>query len=404
MTDARGEAVASQDVTAQVASSHAPAELAGLRAQMDAINADMLALFERRMDVAAQIADAKRTTGRPVADFTRERQILAEVADKARPGMDGYATVLFSLLMEMSRAYQERRLHPQSSLRTRIADAIARTPAMFPPKAVVACQGVEGAYSQMACDKLFKHPSIMYFSSFEGVFKAVDEGLCTFGMLPIENSTAGTVNRVYDLMMEHEFHIVRTVRLKVDHCLLAKPGVRLEDIREIHSHEQAISQSASFLAGLPGVRVVPEANTAAAAQAVASSDRTDVAVLASGRCAELYDLAVLARSVQDVGNNYTRFACITKDLQIYPGADRASLMMVLPHRPGSLYKTLARFYAADVNLTKLESRPIPGRDFEFMFYFDLELPAVSPQFDELLGELEEFSEEFKYLGSYSELA
>lgn len=381
-----------------------PAELAELRVQMDAINTEMLRLFERRMDVAAAIADVKSAAGRPIADFARERAILAEVADKAAPGMDGYATVLFSLLMEMSRGYQERRLHPQSSLRDQIATALRTTPAMFPAKAVVACQGVEGAYSQLACDKLFKHPSIMYFSSFEGVFKAIEEGLCSFGILPIENSTAGTVSRVYDLMMEHEFHIARTVRLKVDHCLLARPGVRLEDVREIHSHEQAISQCASFLAGLSGVRVVPEPNTAAAAQAVASSERRDVAVLASSRCSELYDLAVLSRSVQDSGNNYTRFACITKDLQIYPGADRASLMMVLPHRPGSLYKTLARFYAMDVNLVKLESRPMPGRDFEFMFYFDLEMPVVSPQFDEMLGELEEFSEEFKYLGSYTEMA
>lgn len=394
----------SASAPSEPAASPAPVDLAGLRVQMDAINDEMLRLFEKRMDLSAQIADVKRASGRPVADFARERAILAEVSDKARPGMDGYATVLFSLLMEMSRGYQERRLHPQSSLRDQIAEALHTTPPMFPSKAVVACQGVEGAYSQLACDKLFKHPSIMYFSSFEGVFKAIEEGLCSFGILPIENSTAGTVSRVYDLMMEHEFHIARTVRLKVDHCLLARPGVRLEDVREIHSHEQAISQCASFLASLPDVRIVPEPNTAAAAQAVAGSDRRDVAVLASSRCAELYDLAVLSRSVQDSDNNYTRFACITKDLQIYPGADRASLMMVLPHRPGSLYKTLARFYAMDVNLVKLESRPMLGRDFEFMFYFDLEMPVVSPHFDEMLGELEEFSEEFKYLGSYTEMA
>lgn len=379
-------------------------ELDGLRAQINQINDEMLALFERRMQVSAAIADAKRSSGKAVNDPARERAILAEVADKAPSDMQGYATVLFSLLMEMSRGYQEARLSPESPLRRQIADALASTPALFPTKGLVACQGVEGAYSQMACDKLFKHPSIMYFSSFEGVFKAIEQGMCAYGIVPIENSTAGTVNRVYDLMMEHEFHIVRTVRLKVDHCLLAKPGVTLDQIREVHSHEQAISQCHDFLESLKGVRVVPEANTAEAAKAAAAAGRDDVAVLASARCAELYGLEVLRRSVQDEGNNYTRFACITKDLQIFPGADRASLMMVLPHRPGSLYKALARFYALDVNLVKLESRPLPSRDFEFMFYFDLEIPVVAPEFATLLAELEEFSEEFTYLGSYSEIA
>ena len=378
--------------------------LAELRGEMNEVNDEMLALFERRMRVAAQIADAKRAAGRPVADFTREREILATVHDKAAEGMGSYATVLFSLLMEMSRSYQERRIRPRSALSESVAAAMAATPAMFPTQGLVACQGVEGAYSQQACDKLFKHPTIKYYPSFEGVFEAIESGECPYGILPIENSTAGTVSRVYDLMMEHEFHIVRTVRLKIDHCLLANPGTRLQDVREVHSHPQAISQCHTYLESLEGVEVIPEANTAEAARLCAASGRTDMAVLASSNCAQLYGLSVLARSVQNEGNNHTRFACITKDLQIFPGADHVSLMMELPHRPGSLYKALARLYALDVNLTKLESRPIPKRDFDFMFYLDLDLPVVAPEFDELLCELEDFAEEFTYLGSYSEIA
>ena len=193
------------------------------------------------------------------------------------------------------------------------------------------------------------------------------------------------------------------MRIKVDHNLLANPGAKLENIREIYSHEQAISQCAHFLQGLPNVKVIRCENTAVAARMVAESGRDDVAALSSRACRELYGLDCLAASVQDQGNNFTRFICIAKNLEIYPGADRTSLMMVLPHHPGSLYKVLSRFNALGVNMNKLESRPMPDRNFEFMFYFDLETSVYTPQFTQLMGELPELCEEFTYLGSYSEV-
>lgn len=379
-------------------------DLAELRSEMDAVNRQMLELFERRMDVAARIAEAKRGSGKAVNDPARERAILAEVRSRATEGMGSYATVLFSLLMEMSRGYQERLLHPSNPLKEQIEAAVEQTPRLFPPTAAVACQGVEGAYSQLACSRLFKHPTISFFKNFEGVFQAIESGFCDYGVLPLENSSAGTVNAVYDLMMQYDFHIVRTCRLKVDHNLLALPGATIEGIREVFSHEQAINQSARFLETLKGVKVTPVANTAEAARMVATSGRTDVAALSSRACADLYGLVALRQQVNDADNNYTRFACISKGLQIFPGADRASLMMVTPHEPGALYKVLARLYSLDINITKLESRPIPARDFEFMFYFDLETPVYSPEFAALICELDDISEDFKYLGSYSEIA
>ena len=243
----------------------------------------------------------------------------------------------------------------------------------------------------------------MYFSSFDAVFSAIGKGLCRYGVIPLENSTAGSVNSVYDLMMRHNFSIVRSLRLKVDHSLLAKPGVKLSDIREIYSHEQAISQCTEFLHSLPGVKVIPCENTAVAAMCVSGSERRDIAALSSRSCMNLYGLECLRESVQDKGNNYTRFICISKDLEIYPGADRTSLMAVLPHEPGSLYKLLARLNALGINLNKLESRPLPDRDFEFMFYFDLDSSVYSPQFMQLMGELSGICERFNYLGSYSEI-
>lgn len=378
-------------------------ELSDYRRQIDDIDSQLLALFYRRMDVAAQIGGYKKAHSLPALDAGRERAKLQQIADSAPEALRDYTVSLYSLIFELSRSCQNRLLGITSPLTAEIEHAIAHTPPLFPEHPAVACQGVEGAYSEQACERLFKRPSTFFFSSFEAVFSAIEKGLCRYGVLPLENSTAGSVNAVYDLMTQHNFRIVRSVRIKVDHNLLANPGAKLENIREIYSHEQAISQCAHFLQGLPNVKVIRCENTAVAARMVAESGRDDVAALSSRACRELYGLDCLAASVQDQGNNFTRFICIAKNLEIYPGADRTSLMMVLPHHPGSLYKVLSRFNALGVNMNKLESRPMPDRNFEFMFYFDLETSVYAPQFTQLMGELPELCEEFTYLGSYSEV-
>ena len=373
------------------------------RKQIDDIDRQLLALFGQRMEVAAAIAAYKKEHDLPVLDGKREREKLLDVAAKTPDDLKDYAVSLYSLLFELSRSHQTRMLGTNTALTEQIARAIENTPKLFPGSAAVACQGVEGAYSQLACDRLFKLPNVFYFSNFEAVFSAIEKGLCQYGVIPVENSTAGSVNAVYDLMMRHDFRIVRSLRLKVDHNLLANPGAKLSDIREICSHEQAIAQCSAFLQEHPEITVVRCENTAAAAKRVAQSGRKDVAALSSRSCAELYGLTCLASNVQNQGNNFTRFICISKNLEIYPGADRTSLMMVLPHRPGSLYKVLSRFYALGINLNKLESRPMPERNFEFMFYFDLDTSVYTPQFQQLMAELPSLCEEFSYLGSYSEV-
>ena len=203
-------------------------------------------------------------------------------------------------------------------------------------------------------------------------------------------------------MTRHNFYIVRAVRLKVTHNLLAKHGVKLEDVREVLSHSQALSQCTDFLAGLKNVKTTVVENTAVAARTVAESERTDIAALSSRFCAEEYGLNVLKANVQDQDNNYTRFICISKNLEVYPGADRTSLMMTLPHKPGSLYNVLSKFYALGINLRKLESRPLPDREFEFMFYFDLECSVYAPEMEKLFRDLECESEHLRYLGTYNE--
>jgi chorismate mutase/prephenate dehydratase len=374
-----------------------------LRNEIDLIDDKILELFAARMGISGAIAEFKAKSNMPVRDSHRERQKLLDISEKAGSGLSSYAVILYSLIMELSRSYQERLLNPSCELKEKILSAIEATDKLFTQQAVVACQGIEGAYSQLACEKFFKLPNIMYFTTWDGVFSAIENGLCRYGVLPLENSTAGTVNRIYDLMMRYNFSIVRSVRLKVDHNLLAKKGSSISEIREIYSHEQAFNQCAEFIKTLGTIKITVCENTAVAARMVAQSDRNDVAAISSSHCAAIYGLSNIASSIQDQDNNYTRFICISKKLEIYPGADKTSIMMILPHKPGSLYRVLACFYALGINLVKLESRPLPSREFEFMFYFDLETSVYSNEYAELMCRLSALCEEFKYLGSYSEI-
>lgn len=379
------------------------ADLTELRSQIDALDAQLFDLFTQRAALADTIGAYKREQGLRVFDPARERQKVAAAAQAVPEDLSTYGQVFMEVLMEASRARQSVRDVFDNDLVQHIAKAQEHTPDLFPQQAFVACQGIEGAFSQLAAERFFKHPTLSYFDTFEAVFKAVEQDFCEYGILPIENSTAGSVNQVYDLMMKHNFHIIRTTRLKIDHCVLAKPGVSLDDITEIYSHEQALNQCSEFLSEHPSIKVHVCENTAVAAQRVAESTSTTVAALSSHNCASLYDLVVLKSSVQNSDANYTRFAVISKDLKIFPGAHRTSLMVVVPHRPGSLYKVLAKFYALDINLIKLESRPLPNRDFEFMFYFDIDCPVVAQEFTTLMGTLGSLTEELRYLGSYSEV-
>ncbi|MCL2507644.1 MAG: chorismate mutase [Oscillospiraceae bacterium] len=377
-----------------------------LRSVIDGIDDELLRLFVRRMEVVREVAEFKKSAGKSVADKSREREIMTRVIEAAPDSMDNIVKALFSTMFSLSRAYQSSYLAGQpagqAGLSAKIGRALESTAALFPDKATVACQGAEGAYSQIACDKLFKTPNILYFSHFENVFQAVEKGLCRYGILPIENSFHGSVTQVYDLMREHDFHIARSIKMKINHSLLGRSGSRLSDIREIFSHEQAVWQCAAFLQKLDGVKVTACENTAMAAKAVAESGRSDAAAIASPECAGLYGLTRLQQDVQDSHSNFTRFICISKELEIYPGADKISLMLSLEHRPGSLFELMSKFSALGLNLTKLESRPIADRDFEFMFYFDLDGSVREEAVLKLMGELSADTERFVFLGNYSE--
>lgn len=378
-------------------------ELGDIRKEINGIDDELARLFKRRMEIAGEVAASKRAQGVPVNDPAREREILSRVTEEVGADYESGVRLLFTTLFGISKARQRALLNGEAPLVKSIRAAAAASGA-FPTRAVVACPGTEGSYAQQAISQIFPLPTILYFNGFEKVFEAVEKGLCPYGILPIENSAAGSVAAVYDLMVSHRFHIVRSLRLKVDHVLLAPHGVKLADVREVSSHPHALAQCSGFLKTHPTIHAIPASNTAAAAKALASSGRTDAAVVASRACAELYGLDVIAEGVADAAYNYTRFICISKNIEVYPDANKFSIMLSLPHRPGALNGIISKFAAIDVNLTKLESRPVPGMDFEFRFTFEFEAAPMDPSVLGLLAELSSDPgiEHFTFLGAYAE--
>ncbi len=376
-----------------------------IRLEMDEVDNTMVETFLKRMDVAEKVAAWKRENDMPVLDKARERKKLSTILENIPASRKSYVNALYNTLFEVSRSEQSAENNADSEIVKRIDSAIENTPEIMSDTAFVACQGVEGAFSQIATDKLFKHANISYFPNFRSVFKAVDEGFCKFGVLPFENSNAGVVNDVYELMREFDFYIVKTVRLKISQNLIAKQGTKLEDITDIYSHQQAIEQCSRLIEELreKGVKIHVAENTAMASKMVAESDSNTVASIGSANAAEVYGLDFVKKSIEDNNSNYTRFACIAKDLEIYPGADRTSLAVIAKNEPGSLYKVLARFNTLEINLIKLESRTIPNRDFDYMFYFDIDCSVYAPEFKRLMASLDDVVEEYRYLGSYSEV-
>lgn len=377
-------------------------DIRNIRGEIDAIDGELVNLFRRRLEIVGEVAASKHERGAPVTDPARERDILSRVTQEVGPEYAYGARLFFSTLFGISKARQRSMLNGESALVKTIREAAAD--GRFPERAVVACAGAEGSYAQQATSLLFPLPTILYFTSFEKVFEAVEQGFCPYGILPIENSAAGSVTAVYDLMEKHRFHIVRAIRLKVDHVLLGTRGTRTEDIREVTSHPHALSQCSAFLKAHPAIKATPGPNTAVAAKELASSGRRDLAVIASRACAELYGLEVLEEGVADAAFNCTRFVCIAKEPEIHPDAGKFTITMRLPHRPGALNGVISKFASIGVNLTKLESRPIPGTDFEFRFVFDFEASPSDQAVLALLSELAQDPEitHFNFLGAYAE--
>lgn len=373
-----------------------------LRNELDNIDKEITALYEKRMNVVLEIAKAKKEEGVPTNVPGREKDIINKVTKMVSPELRVYTKQLYETIFQTSKSYQSKINESEGRLRTLLSGLLSKQSEFFPKVASVACQGVLGSYSSIAAEKLFQISDITYFKTFENVFEAVESGKCQFGILPIENSSAGSVNAVYDLMKKHEFFIVGGIKISVRHCLLGNKGAKIEDIKEIISHEQALNQCSEYLKKFPNAEIHPVTNTAVASKTVAESGRLDLAAISSKECSGYYGLSIIDGDIADNQNNYTRFICISKEPVVYANSTKISLMAALPHEAGSLSKILGRFNASGINLTKLESRPTPNSVFEFMFYFDIEGDIHDPEVFNLLCDLDN-SINLTFLGAYNEL-
>lgn len=267
----------------------------------------------------------------------------------------------------------------------------------------VAFQGEPGAYSEAAALIHAPGADVLPCPSFDDVFRAVESGRADLGVLPIENSIGGTIHRNYDLLLEHDLTILGDLELRVVHSLLALPGVALDAIRQIYSHPQALAQCDRFLRGLPGVEVTATYDTAGSAKLLKDRQLTDAAAIASERAAEVFGLTVLKTGIQDFADNITRFLVVGRhdsSARQDAAANKTTVVFSLPNEPGALFKALSVFALRGIDLTKLESRPIPGRPWEYLFYVDLRVGAHEVPCSRALAHLGEFAPVLRTLGSY----
>jgi prephenate dehydratase len=264
----------------------------------------------------------------------------------------------------------------------------------------IAFQGATGAYSEAAALSLCPHAETVPHDSFEEVFAAVATGRVSHGILPVENSIGGSIHRNYDLLLEHDLPIIGEVELPVVHNLLALPGSGLADIRRVFSHPQALAQCERFLRTLPGVEIVASYDTAGSAQIIRDQGLRDTAAVASRRAAEFFGLDILREGIQDYDHNVTRFIVISRRPEPLATADKTTLVFALKNEPGALFKALSVFALRDIDLTKLESRPIPGRPWEYLFYVDLAVGRDDVRCGRAIVHLAESARWVKMLGSY----
>lgn len=380
-------------------------ELSEIRQEIDRIDEEILRLFCRRMDCAGQVAAYKAENGMPVLNPAREQQIIDRVRQNGGEYGDA-AAIVYSSLMEVSRALQHRKLASGDRLRAELAGAQSALLVDGQHPRIV-CAGCAGAYADEAAGLLFpdvRSPQghLEFVDSFADVVAAVRDGRADYGILPIENSSAGSVHEVYDLIMTNRCTIAAAADLPIRHCLAALPGADIDRLRAVYSHPQGLAQCAEFIAA-HGWQPCTYSNTAVAAEMVSRSGDKTIAAIASRRAAELYGLEVLKDGVQTAANNRTRFIAISSRLVIPQDADKISLIFSLPHVTGSLYRTLARFAIEGLNLTKMESRPLRDEGFQYAFYLDFEGSLAHEAVLDLLCALSEELPLFSFLGNYREI-
>jgi len=373
-------------------------DLQELRKQLDAIDSKIVKLYEDRMDVCRQVAEYKIGTGKKVFDKQREQEKIAAVKGLTHNEFNSRGIEeLFEQIMSMSRKLQYQMLAESGNIGKLPFIGVDQ---LETKKARVVFQGAEGAYSHLAMVQYFGEDiESFHVDTFRDAFVSIEEGRADFAVLPIENSTAGIVNEIYDLLVEFENYIVGEQIIRIEHCLLGVPGTRMENIKTVYSHPQSLMQSAKYLSARDWQQISMQ-NNAFAARKVAEEKDNSQAAIASAYAGKLYGLEVLEQGINDSDTNATRFIIITNQKIFRKDADKISICFEVPHRSGSLYHILSHFIYNNLNMTKIESRPIEERNWEYRFFVDIEGNLGDSAVKNALRGLREESLNMKVLGNY----
>lgn len=378
-------------------------ELDVLRGAIDEVDRQIVALFERRMAVTQRVGEYKQSAGLPVLDPRREREVIAKKMQcLTNPELKTDVTLLYETIMAISRRQQRRLVEEgENSSYQRIMNAIrsARAPVEDPR---VVYQGEPGAYSEVAVINFFG-PSVQArgLKQFRDVFSAIKNGEADYGILPIENTSTGAIRQIYDLLTEYDCHVVGETTVRVTHCLMALPGATLDSIQSVYSHEQGLFQCEGFLNAHPGWKQIPQDDTAGSAMMVAKSGDLTKAAICSKRSAGLYGLNILAEAINNNTENTTRFVVVSTQMEFREGRDKIATCFRVPHQSGSLHEILTIFAVHGLNMVRLESRPVRGHNFEYMFFLEFTGDLLDGEMPAVLRELTQSTDGFRVFGNFA---
>ena len=378
-------------------------ELEQYRQEIDRIDGELVQLFLERMAVTGKVGEYKQRAGIPVLDAGREKQVIAaKTALTDDPARKADIAALYESIMAISRRQQRHLVHEgaeDAGYAAYLADRARTREPVARPRVVY--QGEPGCYSEEAAAGFFgdgvDSKGLPWFND---VFAALDRGEADYAVVPVENSSTGSIRQVYDLMAQYHYFIVGEWQVKVEHCLMALPGVRLEDVRSVYSHEQGLMQCEKYLDGHRDWKRIPALDTAGAAKLVAETGERTAAAIGPRRAAEIYGLDILAEAINYNSMNHTRFVVVSPVMELRPERDKISAVFRLPHESGSLHSILTVFAVQGLNLLKIESRPIPGRGWEYLFFLDFTGDLLAPEMDGVLHELGQLSAQFRILGNF----
>lgn len=364
-----------------------------IRVKIDEIDRKLIPLLKSRMECSLEVAKIKRAENLPIYHPKREKEILDRVEAEAGDTFGQYVMSIYRSIMSVSRSFQGDEL----SLKSDFAKKLSSLPSDYSFKKVI-CQGAKGSFSHEAANKMFPDIKPQFLYEFEDVFKAVEQDETAVGILPVENSTAGSVYNVYDLILKYNHCIVKAIRLDVSQNLLSVGNK--DEIKTVYSHPHALKQCENYIKQ-HNLKTVEFENTALAAKYVAELNDPSVAAIGSAAAAEIYGLKVVESSIQNESDNVTRFIAVSKSAFVSTDSDTVSVAFAIPHEKGSLYRILGRFAESGMNLTKLESRPL-GHDFEYKFYMDFSGNIRDERTLNLLASIKSELSYFVFLGNYTQ--